>query len=64
MIRNIREKKIYEEVSEEIEFTKGNYITLAMECSDRDSKMKGVRETLRKNIHKRIDEIKKEIGGF
>ena len=30
-----------------------------MECSDRDNKMKNVRETLQKNIHKRIDEIKK-----
>lgn len=35
-----------------------------MECSDKDLKMKNVRETLRKNIRKRIDEIKKEIGGF
>lgn len=30
-----------------------------MECEEKDSKMKNVRETLRKNIMKRIDEIKK-----
>jgi hypothetical protein len=32
VINNIREKKINEEIKEEIEYTKGNYITLAMEC--------------------------------
>jgi hypothetical protein len=35
-----------------------------MECKDKDQKVKSLRENIRKNIHKRIDEIKKENGGF
>lgn len=64
VIANIVNKKIYDEISEDIELSKGNLITLAMECEDKDPAIKGVRQTLRRNLGRRIDELKKEMGGF
>ena len=62
VIEYIRSGRINEEINQEIEFTTGNFVTIAIECSDKDEKMKTLRTNLKKNIRKRADELEAEIG--
>lgn len=62
IIESIRARKINEEVDQQIEFTKGNYITIAMECCDKDERFKTLRKTLQNNLKKRVEELKHETN--
>lgn len=64
VIEHIRKGHINEELSQQVEYSTGNFITLAIESSDKDDKMKKLRETLKKNFQKRLDEIEKEEGQY
>lgn len=54
VIEHIRKGRINEELSQEVEFTIGNFVTIAMECVDKDDKMKKLRTALKKSIKKRV----------
>lgn len=64
VIEYIRNRRINEEINQEVEFSKGNFITVAVECTDKDEKMKTVRESLTNNCKKRINELEREINGY
>lgn len=55
VIENIKSGRIKEEVNQDIEFQKGNFITIAIECYDKDDRMKTVRENFVTNCKKRIN---------
>lgn len=58
VLDNIRKRVINEEVDEEIEYKKGNFITILVECCDKDEKMRGIREKLVENCRRRIAQIR------
>ena len=60
VIEHIKSANINEELSQHVEYTTGNFITIAMECSDKDEKVKKLRETLKKNISSRMRDLEKE----